>query len=248
MKRRDSNSEDSPLKQRDAWWTVLVVDPIAIRVTHAVRDWNWITPNRVSLAGVVLGVASGILFLEGQLAVGAVCFEIRFLFDCIDGKLARLRGQSSPQGAFLDLAGDKVMIAWNFAGLSWHVASEGVVPGYLPIVLVGAYLVRSWLILYRMMLNARDGSDWESRFGLMAPSRAGDYRRWMADRRLVGRPMSIDVENLTCFVGPLLGAVLTGWALWGASADYVAVVVVTFRRIIVFLSEGPGGPRESPAE
>src|SRR4051794_31125717 len=62
-------------KSPDAWWTVLVVDPIALRVLPFLVGKHRVTPDRLSIASLCLALAAGALFLIGHLALGAICFE-----------------------------------------------------------------------------------------------------------------------------------------------------------------------------
>ena len=230
-------ADSALLKKRDAWWTVLIVDRVAIPIARRLRDVRWITPNRVSVTGLIMGIASGALFIAGDLLWGGILFELRFLLDCIDGKLARMRNAGTPLGAFIDLAGDKAIIAWNFGALSWHLQSQQILGAHWPILLVGSYLLRSWLVLYRIRVNDGDPEEWEMRFGLKQDGLVGAYRRWMARYRLVGRPNSIDVENVTCFLLPVVaGPVVTAAGIVVATVYYALVVLLYWSRISVFLA------------
>jgi phosphatidylglycerophosphate synthase len=64
-----------------------------------------LTPNQVTVIGILLGVAGAILFASGQYlttALGAVLLQLALLTDWIDGDIARLRKLNSLKGAFLD--------------------------------------------------------------------------------------------------------------------------------------------------
>lgn len=108
----------STYKERDSWWTVFLVDPLAGRLLWLVSAWRWVTPNVLTLGAFVLGVASAAMFwLAGPadngwpwLAAGAVLFHLSFTFDCMDGKLARLRGGGSLFGGWLDYILDRIRV------------------------------------------------------------------------------------------------------------------------------------------
>ncbi|NUR74124.1 MAG: CDP-alcohol phosphatidyltransferase family protein [Hamadaea sp.] len=100
-------------KERDSWWTVLLVDPIAVRLTRLVSGVRWITPNRITLTAFAIGLIAAACFTRataGWLAVGAVLYYVGFLLDCIDGKIARLNGTGSIFGMWLDYILDHVRI------------------------------------------------------------------------------------------------------------------------------------------
>ncbi|MGK5550552.1 CDP-alcohol phosphatidyltransferase family protein [Actinomadura kijaniata] len=98
-------------KERDAWWTVLLVDPVAVRLTRLVANRTRITPDQITLAAFALGLGAAACFLRGTagwLALGAALYHLCFVLDCVDGKLARLKGTGTPFGGWLDYMLDRV--------------------------------------------------------------------------------------------------------------------------------------------
>ena len=103
-------------------------------VTDFVTKWWWprparvivgwcarlgITPNMVTLAGLLLVVAATVAFYSGEFVLGLVCGWIMTLLDTVDGKLARVTVASSRLGHALDHGIDVVhppfwYIAWGF--------------------------------------------------------------------------------------------------------------------------------------
>jgi len=100
-------------KPRDAWWTVLLVDPIACRLVVRAAKYRWITPNRLTAAAALLGLgAAGAFALGGRwwYVVGALAYYLSFVVDCMDGKLARLTGAGSVFGQWLDFMLDRILV------------------------------------------------------------------------------------------------------------------------------------------
>src|SRR5688572_12073522 len=100
-------------KTRDAWWTVLLVDPLASRLVQFTAGYRWVTPNRLSLAAFVLGLAAAYSFLQADrwwLVAGGLLFHLAFVVDCMDGKIARLNGTGSVFGVWLDFMLDQVRV------------------------------------------------------------------------------------------------------------------------------------------
>jgi phosphatidylglycerophosphate synthase len=98
-------------KARDAWWTVLLVDPLALRLVQWSAQRRWVTPNRLTVAAFVLTLAAATAFAQGTrwwLVAGALAYHVGFVLDCSDGKLARLRGTSSIIGQWLDFMLDRL--------------------------------------------------------------------------------------------------------------------------------------------
>ncbi|MFZ3567473.1 CDP-alcohol phosphatidyltransferase family protein [Streptomyces sp. BH097] len=100
-------------KKRDAWWTVLLVDPIATPLVRVTARWTRITPNQITWGALILGLGAAGCFAMGDwrwLIAGALIYHLSFVLDCMDGKVARLTGQGSVFGAWLDYIFDRVRV------------------------------------------------------------------------------------------------------------------------------------------
>lgn len=98
-------------KKRDAWWTVFLVDPLASRLVVWTANRTGITPNQITFGAGVLGLGSAVCFALASwpwLVAGAVLFHLSFVLDCMDGKIARLKGNGSVFGAWVDFVFDRV--------------------------------------------------------------------------------------------------------------------------------------------
>ncbi|MCL6731136.1 CDP-alcohol phosphatidyltransferase family protein [Streptomyces neyagawaensis] len=101
-------------KKRDAWWTVLLVDPVATPLVRLTAKYTRITPNQLTWGAFLLGLVSAAFFALGDwrwLIAGAVLYHLSFILDCMDGKVARLTGQGSVFGAWLDFVFDRIRVA-----------------------------------------------------------------------------------------------------------------------------------------
>ena len=210
-------------KPVDSWWTVLVIDPIAMRVVPALVPLRWVTPNGLTVVALALGVGAGVAFLWGPLWVGAVLFQLRFLFDCLDGKLARARGAGSARGAALDLTTDVVTITWCYAALALRVVLAGSAHVALIAAIVGMVNVFAWVLLYRKTLPD-------------PPPRDGERTGWAASleqRRLMATPIySVEAEIISLSLVPLFGDLTAvAIALWVVVGFYVAATAVNLLRV-----------------
>jgi phosphatidylglycerophosphate synthase len=61
-----------------------------------------ITPNMLTVSGLIFMSLAGLLFALDQIMVGLGALILGACFDSIDGSLAHVTGLESPQGAFLD--------------------------------------------------------------------------------------------------------------------------------------------------
>lgn len=213
----DEDLRRRALKTRDAWWAVLVVDHLAMPVLALLVRWPWVTPMRLTVLGAAFGVGAVVSFATGHLVLGAILFELRFFADCLDGKLARVRGLASPRGAFLDFTSDVVLISSAVAALGWHL-SQGptpVVPLALPIACTIGCLILFWLILFDLDHPAVPGTG--------PARRESALGRWQRHHRLVRLPGTIEVETGLLFLAPLIG---TAWVLAAAFVAATAYYLV----------------------
>ena len=70
---------------------------------------NWITVGRIALVPVFLVLAYGHSTLAAVAAFAV--FVLASVSDTIDGRLARLRGETTKAGSFLDPLADKLLLA-----------------------------------------------------------------------------------------------------------------------------------------
>ncbi|MGW9555163.1 CDP-alcohol phosphatidyltransferase family protein [Nocardiopsis sp. NPDC055551] len=109
--------KEETYKAKDAWWTVFLVDPLAGRLVVWTANRTNITPNQLTLGAGVLGLFSALCFLAPiwagdtgwiWLVAGALLFHLSFVLDCMDGKIARLKGNGSIFGAWVDFVFDRI--------------------------------------------------------------------------------------------------------------------------------------------
>lgn len=80
-----------------------------------------VTPNLVTLAGVVVSVFSGIAFARGNYwsyVAGALLCYVAGLFDEMDGMLARIKFADSPFGTWLEGFADGLSYLFLFGGIT----------------------------------------------------------------------------------------------------------------------------------
>ncbi|MEV5706097.1 CDP-alcohol phosphatidyltransferase family protein [Actinoallomurus sp. NPDC052274] len=109
-------------KARDAWWTVFLVDPLAGRLVVGTANRTSITPNQITWGALFLGLGSAGCFLMADwkwLVLGAVLYHLSFVLDCMDGKIARLKGTGTVLGGWLDYVFDRIRVLTCTLALMW---------------------------------------------------------------------------------------------------------------------------------
>lgn len=195
------------LKARDAWWTCLAIDPVAGPLVRWAAPRAWVTPNRLTIASAVVAVGAAVAFAADLLVVGALVYQLSFLLDCMDGKLAKVRGEANPWGGFYDVAADTVRFAACFVGLAVAVLPEP--PETWQIALVALYPVARFAVF--ALGTARPG-DAPREASLELDASAAAILR-AAPSRLTAPGTTVDNETIAFTVGPLLGFPLAGLAV-----------------------------------
>jgi phosphatidylglycerophosphate synthase len=98
-------------KVPDLFWNRFVCRFVAAVLVNAVKDTR-VTPNQITLASFLVGMASAVLLiaLPGHLGlvVAVLVYQASYVLDCADGMLARFRGLASPAGHLLDFLMDEL--------------------------------------------------------------------------------------------------------------------------------------------
>jgi len=88
---------------------------------------NYVVPNLVTILGLFCGFYSIIASLNGNYAIAAVATLVAFIFDGLDGKLARLLNATSDFGIQLDSLADLISfgVAPAILVYKWALAPYG---------------------------------------------------------------------------------------------------------------------------
>jgi CDP-diacylglycerol---glycerol-3-phosphate 3-phosphatidyltransferase len=102
-----------------------------------------LTPNAISLTGLVLNVVAAVLIWNELFILGGIAFIVGSVCDTLDGRYSRMSGKGTPFGAFLDSTLDRIeegvvltAIAVTFVDDGERFATAAVVVAVLASVLV----------------------------------------------------------------------------------------------------------------
>ncbi|MBR8743625.1 CDP-alcohol phosphatidyltransferase family protein [Nocardiopsis sp. MG754419] len=146
--------KEETYKAKDAWWTVFLVDPLAGRLVVWTANRTNITPNQLTLGAGVLGLLSALCFVApvwagaagwAWLVAGALLFHLSFVLDCMDGKIARLKGNGSVFGSWVDFVFDRIRF---FGCVMALLIGQWVITGDAAYLIVAPVLVFFDLLRY----------------------------------------------------------------------------------------------------
>ena len=138
-------------------WFKWVLDPLG-------RFFNslGITPMMMTLLGLAGNTVGAFFLAGGDLLTGGILVALMTPIDALDGTMARLRGEASDWGAYVDSVSDRYSELIIYGGLLYHYLAVGDQLGGM---LAFAAAAGSVLVSY---VKARaEGLGYEARVGLL---------------------------------------------------------------------------------
>ena len=146
-----------------------MLDPVARRLltrpldrTAAWIDRSWVSPDRVTVAGLVLGLGSAAAAALTLWPVALVLWLASRLADGLDGPLARRRarhraGGPAEAGGFLDIVCDFTVYGATVVGVAIGVGVDTGVAAWPFLAVLGVYYVNGTAFLAFSSLAERSG-------------------------------------------------------------------------------------------
>ena len=104
-----------------------------------------LTPNAISMTGLVLNVAAAVLVTQRLFALGGLAFIVGSVMDTLDGRYSRMSGKGSLFGAFLDSTLDRIEEGVVLTAVAWYFADTGhAIPAAACVVAVLGSLMVSY--------------------------------------------------------------------------------------------------------
>jgi CDP-diacylglycerol--glycerol-3-phosphate 3-phosphatidyltransferase len=138
-------------------WFKWVLDPLG-------RFFNrlGLTPNMMTMLGLIGNTVGAFFLARGEMLTGGIFVLLMTPIDALDGTMARLRGESSDFGAYVDSVSDRYSELIIYGGLLYHFLTLGEPLGGM---LVFGAAAGSVLVSY---VKARaEGLGYEAKVGLL---------------------------------------------------------------------------------
>ncbi len=202
------------------YW-VYMTKPIVHRLTFLFANYTKFTPNQITIASLIFGLISVPFFLKGtwiNIVAGAFLFEISFLLDYCDGRIARLKGLKSTFGAYLDIMTDMIRYFAITLGLVYgqYLLTKDVsffIYGYVFIFLFIVYLANTYIIRHHQPELGMSRKDvYKMRYDTLSnklPFIMKIKKRIDPEHKLIFLPN--DAENIGFFIFPLIMQIKLGF-------------------------------------
>src|SRR5215210_8617576 len=123
----------------------------AMRIINAMVRWlayGGVHPNVLTTIGVTINVGCGILFGFGEFFWAGIVLIFANLFDMLDGNVARLTGNVTRFGSFLDSSLDRLSDMVLFVGIMMFYAGNSPQHSILNVFLAGVGMMASVMVSY----------------------------------------------------------------------------------------------------
>lgn len=162
-----STTQPDPKKEK-VWYAKYVIRKISVYFTWLLLHTP-LTANQATFIQTFLGIAGAVLLAFGgyKWSLWAMfLIQLGYIFDCVDGEIARYRKKSSVNGIFLDSINHAVVIPFIFLGLtvfSYSLTQEIWILyiGLVLVIISGDPVKKGMLSTLFYMLERRDNPKYQ---------------------------------------------------------------------------------------
>jgi len=200
-----------------SWWAMLVSLLPSKYITYVIANYTELTPNQVTLISFLFAVFAGVSFYYQAFVLGAILYQISYIFDIVDGSLARVKRVSTKTGAFFDVFTDWIKALLLIAVLLYRT-NEFVILVILFILLIWNCNANK----YNDMLYYTTRKSF-SKTDEIIESKIGKYFNYMRKKNVIALPGIVEFEALVLFLYPI-----THWTL----CLYLAIGLLVFSFVL----------------
>jgi CDP-diacylglycerol--glycerol-3-phosphate 3-phosphatidyltransferase len=117
-------------------------------IVRAIVRTKIITPNILTLTGLLINVYCAWLYGVGDFFLGGLVLVFANVFDMLDGRVARMQGRVTRFGAFFDSVIDRYSDLIVFVGIMVYYARDTAAHSTLYVALTGIVLIGSVMVSY----------------------------------------------------------------------------------------------------
>lgn len=153
-------------------------------------------PNTMTLLGLAGNAVGAYFLMQGNMLVGGLLVLLMTPIDALDGTMARLRGEASEFGAFVDSVSDRYAELLILGGVLYHFVNQGNIWG-----VVLTYVAAAGSVLVSYTKARAESLGFEAKIGIL--TRVERYLvlapALVFNRPLIGVAIVAVLANVTAF-------------------------------------------------
>lgn len=222
----------------NSWWTYIILRPIVHRMVWLCANYTSFTPNQITIISFIFGLLSAYSFLQGTwiyLTIGALLFEFSYILDCIDGRIARLKGLTSRIGGYLDVMTDIIKYSFIIVCLVYgqYLLTNDIslfLYGYMFMTLELTAMTNKHVISHGRDTNKKDTT---AVIHDMSPFIIRFKKRIDPDNKLDFLPFSaVEAETIAFFIFPIVMKIKLGMII-GSIILFVDILAISIFNFLI---------------
>jgi CDP-diacylglycerol--glycerol-3-phosphate 3-phosphatidyltransferase len=121
-----------------------------------------LTPNMMTMLGLIGNTIGAYFLARGEMTIGGIFIFLMGPVDALDGTMARLRGEPTEFGGFVDSVTDRYSELVIFGGLLYYYTTQGDI---LPVML--AYLAAGGAVLVSYTRARAQSLGYDTKVGIL---------------------------------------------------------------------------------
>ena len=151
-------------RPREEWWSRVFATPVGYGILHFIADFKFVTPNLLTVLSLFFVLLTSFIInssISYSLILAAITLQVAYIFDCMDGQLARYRGVSSNLGAFLDKCLDYIKFPFLLLALAKSVFDKSGDVVIIYVAMITSFFICFLPYLKEMVKNDFSIPAWE---------------------------------------------------------------------------------------
>ena len=189
------NTIQKSLHSQEPWINVIIFKYITIPLVYFIVNYTKITPNIISIISLIFGMSAAYFYFTNEVFYGGLFYLISYIFDAIDGKVARIKSSGKAYGEWLDMAIDRLNLVFISTAIAcnYFVTFEDVSILFLNSFFLGLFFIgsesRYFINSYKLKNSITENSS----------KSKSKYQKWCKKKGLINDPISL-VELLLFYL------------------------------------------------
>ena len=181
------NTIQKSLHSQEPWINVFLLKYITFPLVYIIVNYTKITPNIISLLSITFGVYSAYNYMLGNVLLGGSMYFISYVFDALDGKVARIKETGRPYGAWLDICIDRFNLIIITTSIAYNVYVKS---GDVNIIFLNCFFLGFAFVGWESRYNI-DYYKLKHMFKESVTRNHSKYHKWCQKKGIIKAPISL---------------------------------------------------------